>query len=165
MKNDNLSTLNSDLSSHHIEGIAREGNVPFSVPLITKFDDTLWQGGCINGVDLRSQFKHIVSLYPWERYNPGANGLDSFLEVRLYDSKGLPDAEQLNFLAAWVNKCRKTGPVLVHCQAGLNRSGLVTGLALVQSGMSPAGAITAMRERRCSAVLCNKAFEKWLMKQ
>jgi hypothetical protein len=27
--------LQADLTSHHIEGIAREGNVPFNVPLIT----------------------------------------------------------------------------------------------------------------------------------
>jgi protein tyrosine phosphatase len=156
--------INADLESHHIEGIAREGNTPFSVPLITKYDDTLWQGGCVNAVDLKGQFRHIVSLYPWERFNPGKE-LDSFLEVRLYDSGNIPDPAQMKFIARWINKCRKTGPVLVHCQAGLNRSGLVTGLALVLSGVPPAQAITEMRERRCPAVLCNKAFEKWLLKR
>jgi protein tyrosine phosphatase len=157
-------TMDTDFSTHRIEGFSREGNVKISVPLITKFDDTLWQGGCINGVSLMGMFKHVVSLYPWERYNPG-NELDSFLEVRLYDCAGLPDPEQLNFLADWINKCRKTGATLVHCQAGLNRSGLLTGLALVKSGMKPADAISSMRARRSSAVLCNKSFEKWLLQQ
>jgi hypothetical protein len=156
--------INTDFTSHHIEGIAREGNTPFNVPLITKFDDTLWQGGCINGVSLNGQFRHIVSLYPWERFNPGRE-LDSFLEVRLYDCGTIPDPIQLRWLAGWINRCRKTGPVLVHCQAGLNRSGLLTGLALVLDGMKPADAIAQMRKQRCSAVLCNKAFETWLLQQ
>lgn len=154
--------IDTDFTTHHIEGIAREGNVPFRVPLITKFDETLWQGGCINAVGLNAQFKHIVSLYPWERYQPG-NQLDSFLEVKLYDNGNIPDREQLLAVARWVNICRKNGPVLVHCQAGLNRSSLVTGLALVLSGMPAADAIQKMRERRCKAVLCNKAFEQWLL--
>ena len=158
MKGTNMDT---DFTTHRIEGYSKD-YVKISVPLITKFDDTLWQGGCINGVNLMGMFKHVISLYPWERYNPG-NELDSFMEVRLYDSAGLPDPDQLNFLADWINKCRKTGTTLVHCQAGLNRSGLLTGLALVKSGMTPAGAINRMRERRCNAVLCNKAFENWLM--
>ena len=153
---------NTDFTTHRIEGFAREGNVKISVPLITKYDDTLWQGGCINGVSLKGQFRHVVSLYPWERYNPDKE-LDSFLEVRLYDEGALPNLDQLYFVAKWVNQCRKTGPVLVHCQAGLNRSGLVTGLALVLDGMAPAEAIKTMRERRCPAVLCNKAFERFLL--
>jgi hypothetical protein len=153
--------MNTDFTTHRIEGYSHSGE-KISVPLVTRYDDTLWQGGCINAVSLKGQFKHIVSLYPWERYNPGRE-LDSFLEVRLYDEGALPNLEQLYSVARWVNLCRKAGPVLVHCQAGLNRSGLVTGLALVLEGMAPAEAIKTMRERRCPAVLCNKAFEKWLL--
>jgi hypothetical protein len=156
--------IDTDFKTHHIEGIAREGNTPFKVPLITQIDDTLWQGGCINGVDLKGQFKHIVSLYPWERYNPGGE-LHSFVEVRLYDCGDIPSPKQLKLLARWINDCRKTGTTLVHCQAGLNRSGLLTGLALVLGGMMPVDAIQKMRESRCPAVLCNKAFEAWLLKQ
>lgn len=156
--------VNTDFTSHHIEGIAREGNKPFNVPLVTEFDENLWQGGCIDGVNLGGCFKHIISLYRWERYIPGGE-LDSFLEVTMYDHGGLPDIEQLIFLADWVNKCRETGRTLVHCQAGLNRSGLVTGLALVRSGVPAKTAIEQMRERRCSAVLCNKLFEEWLLGQ
>lgn len=152
----------ADFTTHRIEGFSREGNVRISVPLVTRLDDTLWQGGCINGVDLGGQFRHIVSLYPWERYNPGKE-LDSFLEVKMLDEGSMPNIDKMYFVAEWVNQCRKSGPVLVHCQAGLNRSGLITGLALILDGMDPAAAIATMRERRCSAVLCNKVFENWLM--
>jgi hypothetical protein len=156
--------INTDFTSHHIEGIAREGNTPFNVPLITEIDHNFWQGGCINGVSLAGKFKHIVSLYPWEQFNPGGE-LDSFTAVRLYDSGDVPNSDQLYALATWVNVCRELGPTLLHCQAGLNRSGLVAGLALVLHGMSPKDAIAKLCASRCPAVLCNKAFENWLLKQ
>lgn len=156
--------LQADLQTHHIEGIAREGNKQFSCPLITPIDDNFWQGGCINGVNLQGFFKHIVSLYPWEQYQAGAP-LDSFTEVRLYDGPVVPDEEQLYTLAKWVNVCRQHGRTLVHCQAGLNRSGLVAGLALVLSGMSPDAAIAKLRQGRSPAVLSNPRFETWLRVQ
>jgi Dual specificity phosphatase, catalytic domain len=154
--------MQADFTSHHIEGIAREGNIAFTAPLISHVVGNLWQGGCINGVNLGGKFKHVISLYPWERYNPGAE-LDSFIEVRLYDGKTVPDEAQLEMLAQWINNCLKHGPTLVHCQAGLNRSGLLAGLSLIRSGMEPAAAIALLRSSRSPAVLCNKAFENWLL--
>lgn len=158
-----LPNIEADFTSHHIEGIAREGNVPFSCSLISEIDDSLYQGGCKNGVNLGSTFKHIISLYPWERYK--TKDLDSFTEVRLYDGPSVPDEQQLYSLARWINICRSHGRTLVHCQAGLNRSGLLAGLALVLDGMSPDDAIAKLRAGRCNAVLCNHSFEKWLRAQ
>lgn len=157
----NAEILMADLETHHIEGIAREGNTRFNCQLITPVQENLWQGGCTDNVNLQGYFKHIVSLYPWERYNPGGN-LDSFVEVKLYDGPTVPDEAQLIQLASWINLCKQRGRTLVHCQAGLNRSGLLTGLSLVLDGMAPADAIALMRVKRSPAVLCNKAFEKWL---
>ncbi len=157
-----LQELQADLDPHHIEGIAREGHTPFGCPLITKVDDTLWQGGCEDGVNLRGVFKHIISLYPWERFNPGAE-LDSFVEVRLFDGPTVPDPRQLWALARYINFCRSKGRTLVHCQAGLNRSGLLTALALIDEGVFPPDAIATLRARRSPAVLCNRKFADWLM--
>ena len=159
-----VANLRADFRSHHIEGIAREGNMPFECPLITPVLENLWQGGCRDGVSLQGHFKHIISLYPWERYNPDCE-LDSFTEVRLYDGPTVPNEKQLFSLAQWINICRVHGPTLVHCQAGLNRSGLLTGLALVLSGMEPHEAIAKLRVGRSPAVLCNKQFEDWLLRQ
>lgn len=155
-------TLKADLHRHHIEGIAREGNTPFDCPLISQVEANLWQGGCLHGINLQGYFKHIVSLYPWERYTPGGD-LDSFTEVRLYDGPTVPDEQQLYALAAWINICKAHGRTLVHCQAGLNRSGLLAGLSLVLDGRAPAEAIALLRSSRSPAVLCNKAFETWLL--
>jgi hypothetical protein len=48
--------------------------------------------------------------------------------------------------------------VLVVCQAGLNRSGLVVALVLVFLGLSPKKAIQMLRQKRSSYVLYNKSF-------
>jgi protein-tyrosine phosphatase len=103
-----------------------------------------------------------VSLYPWESYRLGEE-VEGALIVRLFDRGEIPDRDLLVGIATWVNVVRKLGPTLVHCQAGLNRSGLVAALALVLSGVKPADAIALLREKRCAAVLCNAAFESWLL--
>jgi protein-tyrosine phosphatase len=106
---------------------------------------------------------HVISLYPWERY--AATGhLESFLEVAVYDSTRADfDFDQIDLLARWVNSRRARGNVLVHCQAGLNRSGLVVARALMlDEGVSADQAIASLRERRSPAVLCNELFEAWL---
>lgn len=79
----------------------------------------------------------------------------------MYDSSDQGFA-QVDAIAAWVNVCRKDGPTLVHCQAGLNRSGLVAARALTLDGMNAADAIALLREKRSPAVLCNRSFESWL---
>jgi protein-tyrosine phosphatase len=71
--------------------------------------------------------------------------------------------EQIDAIARWINEARQSGTVLVHCQAGLNRSSLVTARALMLAGMSATEAINRIRQQRSPACLCNKAFEKWLL--
>ncbi len=75
----------------------------------------------------------------------------------------MPDLRQLFEVAETVNEYRAKGKTLVHCQAGLNRSGLVAGLALVLDGMAPAAAVNLLREKRCDMVLCNETFRNWLL--
>jgi len=149
-----------DPTVHRMKGIARHGNTPFDVPFISQIDDTLWQGGCQNGLILPSFIQNIISLYPWEAYTVN-HELESSLAVVMYDS--LDQAfEQIDAIANWINVCRKNGPTLVHCQAGLNRSSLVTARALMLDGMSADEAIKTLRDARSPACLCNPAFEKWL---
>lgn len=53
--------------------------------------------------------------------------------------------------------------VLVRCQAGMNRSGLVTALVLTMAGLSPAQAITLIRRERGESCLFNEHFVRWLL--
>ena len=153
----------ADLTSHRIEGIAIMGNTPFSCPIITQVEGNLWQGGYLEDGTLPDEFGFVLSLYPWRRHRLGPTTV--LREERLYDRGDVPDLALLEDLAAWVNEKRLLAPTLVHCQAGLNRSALVTGLALVRSGWTAEAAIGHMRARRSPAVLCNTAFERWLRTQ
>jgi len=153
--------LDVDPEARRFRGVAVHGNTPFDVPYVSRITDNLWQGGCTTGLVVPDAVSHVVSLYPWESYT-ARHELLSRTVVRQYDSLDGPDRDQLVALAQWVNVCRKSGVVLVHCQAGLNRSGLLVGLALVLDGLTPDEAIALQRERRSQAVLCNPVFESWL---
>lgn len=149
-----------DPRSARMSGRARHGNTPFDVPFISLVEGNLWQGGCENGLVLPAEIVHLVSLYPWEHYTVN-HELRSVLSVAMYDSldQGL---SQLDAIASWVNACADDGPTLVHCQAGLNRSGIVAARALMMRGRSADGAIDLLRTQRSPAVLCNVAFADFL---
>lgn len=144
-------------------GVTAHGFVPFDVPFITEITPGLWQGGCRKGLILPKFIKHLVSLYAWESYKV-KHDLATTLSIRMYDAED-QDADAVSDIARWVNACRKSGPVLVHCQAGLNRSSLVTARALMLDGMTADEAIGLLREKRSPACLCNPAFAEWLLAQ
>lgn len=150
--------INTDPTTRRMKGVALHGNTPFDVPFITQVADNLWQGGCAEGLILPRFIKHVVSLYPWERYTY-RHDLDTELYVRMYDSTD-QGVDQIDDLALWVNACRETGNVLLHCQAGLNRSSLVAARAIhLDTGMEGAVLVDHLRSLRSPAALCNPAFE------
>ncbi|OZC80242.1 protein tyrosine phosphatase [Rhodococcus sp. 06-418-5] len=153
--------IDFDPQQQRMSGVAFHGNTPFDVPFISEIAPNLWQGGCRRGLVLPEFITHLVSLYPWEAYTY-EHDIDSAINVRMYDSheQGI---EQVDSLAAWVNTCRKSGAVLVHCQAGLNRSSLVVARALMLEGATAADAIATIREKRSPACLCNETFERYLL--
>lgn len=55
--------------------------------------------------------------------------------------------------------------VLIRCQAGMNRSGLVTALVLVMAGLTPGQAIALIRQRRSPGALFNEHFVEWLINE
>ena len=152
----------ADLTTHYIEGIARMGNTPFKVPLFSHIVRNIWSGGC-PVAEVPSDFRFVVCLYPWETYKRHPH--QTYLEARLYDSEQMPDVPLLYAVADYINAVEPLGKTLVHCQAGLNRSALVVCLSLIRSGMNAGEAIALLRKQRCDAVLCNLAFETWLLKE
>lgn len=149
-----------DPTCQRMVGVTAHGLHEFDVPFISEIADNLWLGGCEDGLVLPDFIDHVVSLYPWESYEV-RHPLTSRTEVRMLDSVD-QGFDQVDELAAWVNECRATGPVLVHCQAGLNRSSLVAGRALMLDGATADEAIDTIRRRRSPACLCNPSFERWL---
>ncbi|QNJ56894.1 PTPc tyrosine phosphatase [Mycobacterium phage Reindeer] len=140
-------------------GWTAHGNIEFDVPFISEVADNLWQGGCESSLVLPTFIKHVVSLYPWEKYIV-EHELLSEKSIKMYDSVN-QSVHQVDEIAEWVNECRKTGPVLVHCQAGLNRSALIAARAIWKSDDFLTGReiIDHLRSTRSEAVLCNPAFE------
>jgi hypothetical protein len=151
----------ADLTSHRIEGFATHGG-HFSVPLYSQIQGNVWMGGTpATAGNLAPEFDTIVCLYPWEKYRTLANTVK--VEAWLYDdASGQPDSDVVNMLAEFVNAALARGSVLVHCQAGLNRSSLVTARALMLNGMKADDAIALIREKRSPECLCNRTFEAWL---
>jgi len=151
----------ADLDNHHIEGFAAHGGARISLPLISHIEGNLWMGGCIGGVRLPDDFLYIVSLYPWEQYTLGQD--TRRIEIKMYDAAENPDQQDLDRAVQTVLYCVEEGKTLVHCQAGLNRSGLVSALALIRMGHSPQEAVDLLRTRRGNVVLCNPVFENLVL--
>lgn len=142
------------------QAVARGVNPHIDIPLFTQVKGNLWQGGCMQGVCLPDTFKYVFSLYPWEKYDlaPGTERV----EFQLYDSLD-QSTDEFEDIARQVHDAASKGKTLVHCQAGLNRSGAVAARVLMLDGMSAADALSLLREQRSPLVVCNKAFEDYLL--
>jgi len=72
-------------------------------------------------------------------------------------------AEAVRLAAGIVAAAVKHGlNVLVHCGAGLNRSGVIVVRALMYLDVPEHAAIAMLRKMRSPDVLCNKGFVRWL---
>lgn len=133
----------------------------------------LWQGGTSEANHLgmptkpdhyrgERPFDLIVTLYADAQ--PAPWGVE---EIRY----GFPDAElepsalaRIQAIAAYARARWQEGArVLVRCQAGVNRSGLVLALILMHLGWDASRAVDHLREARSPRVLSNAEFERAAM--
>ena len=125
-------------------------------------DATIDYPARLNGFGAARDYDAVVTLYAsaqpvgWEveelRYGfgDGVFGGDDIARVRR--------------AAEWAHQRWQAGDrVLIRCQAGLNRSGLVTALVLILHGWDPAAAISHIRTRRSRHALFNRHFVAWLL--
>ncbi len=109
-------------------------------------------------------FDAIVTMYAWAR--PADWNIQEF-------RYGVPDASikdiDLDRLRQAVDfgydRWKQGDRVLVRCQAGLNRSGLVLALILIKDGIAPQEAINCIRDGRGPDALFNDNFHAWLLKE
>ena len=109
-------------------------------------------------------FDAIVTMYAWAR--PADWNIQEF-------RYGVPDASikdiDLNRLRQAVDfgydRWKQGDRVLVRCQAGLNRSGLVIALIMIKDGLTPQMAINCIRDSRGPDALFNENFHAWLLKE
>lgn len=120
----------------------------------------LYQGG---GCDVRdADFDFILTLSDWTEEAfpcpariPGCSWL--------FDDGPLPDTMKVEswgrFLASLVEREQR---VLVRCQAGLNRSGMVVAATLVELGHTAEEAVRLVRRARGMYALSNPHFLEWV---
>jgi hypothetical protein len=106
-------------------------------------------------------FDAVVTLYAFAR--PVGWGVQE-LRSGFMDGAQVPAQRDLLELVEWAHRRWTRGErVLVRCQAGLNRSGLIAALVLVRAGLEPMDAVSLLRERRSSHSLFNKTFLEYVL--
>lgn len=145
-----------------LKGYRLDNGQPFEAPWISHIEGNLYQGGGCRGLVLPDLFLTVVELSQSARYTVHHEGVHRYVAV-MDDENIEPDPEVVLDLAGKSLAAMSVGPVLIHCQAGLNRSGLIAAATLVLSGYSPEQAIHLLRQNRSSAVLHNKTFERFVL--
>lgn len=158
----NFADFEASLDYEPIEGYLHTGEY-VSIPLISHIVDNLYVGGHNDRADLGDFFTHVFSLYVWGKQY-GSHEDTVHKSLKIYDSPGAHEGTDLgDFVSDVVDALNGGGNVLVHCQAGINRSNLVAALALRKwKGLSSDEAISLLREKRSNAVLANRSFEAYL---
>ena len=151
--------MSADPFEEMLYGSTPDG-MQFGVPIISQIDDTLYMGGYSETAVLPTYIRHVISLYGTATL-PARHWVDSFMGVQMFDAPS-QDLGKVDAIARWVNDCCEEGPTFVHCQYGINRSGVVVARALMQRGYSADEAIDRLRHKRSKAVLFRTEFTDWL---
>ena len=169
----------NDDSTHETADIPVD---PFRVPrntlrggLYSEILPGLWQGGTHDDdgrVSRAVAHEHSRPISPHEfdlvaTFYQDSNAADwHVLEMRYPFWDGEMDDANMEYLigiARFLHSEWKRGKrVLTRCQAGWNRSGLVTALVLLIEGYSAEAAINLIRVKRSKHALCNPRFEAFL---
>lgn len=154
--------IQADLNFEPITGYLNIGGQRLHVPLISHVVDNLYVGGHSDRLDVGDFFSHIFSLYVWGA--PYQSHPDTVhANITLHDATNADLSEVQPFIDSIVEALEAGGNVLVHCQAGINRSNLAAVLALRQwKGMTSGEAIELLRAQRSPLVLANPGFEAYL---
>jgi hypothetical protein len=147
------------------------------IPLWNEVLPGLWQGGTDDDDTLGSyvafsnitpqitpdDFDAVVTMYQYA--NP-ADWLVTEYRYCIYDSdiEHFDQKELFETVKFAHTQWVKGKRVLIRCQAGLNRSGLVTALVLMRTGYTAIEAITIIRETRSEYALFNNEFVEFLLK-
>ncbi len=121
-----------------------------------------WDIG-VSGLVTNKDFDTVATLYV--RANaPGAKVKELRYAFLDGDMSDIDPERDLHFMVREAHADWKSGKrVLIRCQAGMNRSGLVMALVLIREGYTAAEAIKLIRRRRCEGAITNRHFEDYLL--
>lgn len=156
-------SLKADTQSEPIQGYLPDGRY-IDIPLISHITDNLYVGGHSYTAELGDFFSHVFSLYAWGSEYRSDKTVTRHKTVTIHDATDADVSLVDDMVDEVVDALEKGGNVLVHCQAGINRSNLVATLVLRKwKGLTSAEAIAMLREKRSELVLANKGFERYLL--
>ena len=159
-----LDELHSRVDAWHMPAYAGSEILPGLYQGGTEDDEVVSVPGPLHRTRGHYPYDVVVTLYASAQ--PAPWGVEE-LRFGFYDS-ALEDGDVDRVLRAArfaYQRWTAGDTVLVRCQAGMNRSGLVTALVLVMAGLSPAQAVTLIRARRSPGALFNEHFVTWLLEQ
>ena len=130
----------------------------------TADEDVIHQAVAYNKARTDLPFDAIITMYAWA--NPADWGVQEF-RYGIYDSAIADiDLDRLKQAVEFgYNRWLSGDRVLVRCQAGLNRSGLVTALIMMSTGLDAETAIEQIRKNRADIALFNNNYVEWLMSE
>lgn len=123
----------------------------------------LWQGGSARSPS-GALFSVVLSVGHTQFNEACETGLRELID-QMSDTEDA-DYNPYDSVRRWARKVMQWvedgETVLVRCNAGWNRSGVIVARALMEMGWSADDAITHVRETRSPNALCNSRFEAWL---
>jgi hypothetical protein len=130
----------------------------------TADEDVIHQAVAYNKARTDLPFDAIITMYAWA--NPADWRVQEF-RYGIYDSAIADiDLDRLKQAVEFgYNRWLSGDRVLVRCQAGLNRSGLVTALIMMSTGLDAETAIEQIRKNRADIALFNNKYVEWLMSE
>ena len=127
----------------------------------------LYQGNIISLLYL--PFQPDLHIHMATECNPIGEPAKQYRKIKLQDQpwdwrRNPGEIKILEAIASSVRQELYKGKKgLITCFAGLNRSGLMTGIILKKMGLSGKEAVRVIREMRSSRCLSNKSFEEFLL--
>ena len=107
-------------------------------------------------------FDAVLTLFAWAQ--PFGWGVEELRYGFMDAHPRHADMARVVEAARWAYQRWSSGQqVLIRCQAGLNRSGLLTALVLMLAGWDAADAIRLIRAKRGQIALFNDDFVDWLL--
>ena len=130
----------------------------------TADEDVIHQAAPYNKARTDLPFDAIITMYAWA--NPADWKVQEF-RYGIYDSDiSQIDLDRLKQAVEFgYNRWLSGDRILVRCQAGLNRSGLVTALIMMSTGLDAETAIEQIRKNRAEIALFNTHYVEWLMSE
>lgn len=126
--------------------------------------DDSWRGQLAPKI-YSNMFETVISFYqlPHEEQSIPAEDVNHWYH-RMPDGLLTPaDLDRVHQMVDIAVDCLdRDKPVLIRCQAGLNRSSLCAGFVLQRIGFTAAQAIDLIRQKRSPYALCNEDFVEYL---